>query len=591
MRDSTGNKILNWAIFIAVIANIVVFSSFSAIFLSSVLNNTSESGEILRVPRTSNPVTMDPCDSWDSVSNNMFDQICEPLIATDLSDPNFPLIGRLAESWVFLSTHHGTNITFTLRQNVYFHDGQLFTGEDVIHTFERINFFGNWSGTLDPATHVMSFPHSIYKFSDGIPIFNDTLSSAWWDVHKATDPYTVMLFLNRPFAPAEGLIAYAGSSIVGHESTPAQEMLVLGEDLVIGTGPFRLLRYIPNSETRFVRWERYWRTGAYWDEIIYVYYRDAVSANNAMLAGKIDFLGQGLSSLKPDFEVDPDITVTGDGTNPYINGSIYWYIAFDSEKLDLTWRKAISHAFNYTYLNHDIAEDTTVRANSLVPPGFPAHNSSVTGAHYNISLARQYMQSMGYGVGWDIGTMDGDKFIPGGNEADWQASSFVPAVGNFSNNALTFHHRSASHFITLLIQRFTEDMDLIGIYIDCYDPWDPWPYWPPPTYDYEIFYVGWGPDYFETFNMIDPLVNPESDSNFANIDNPEINALLDLTMAETDTVQRYEYYKKLQYLIIDKYAYHMPLMYDKLYHVHASSLQGFPYNCMRKLYWYPTYRE
>ncbi|MFX0023797.1 MAG: ABC transporter substrate-binding protein, partial [Candidatus Hermodarchaeota archaeon] len=333
-----------------------------------------ETGEILKIASTSNPVTMDPVDTWDSVSNDMLDQVVEPLIATDLADPAFPLVGRLAESWSFNIGTYGTyvNITFTLRQNVYFHDGQLFTGEDVVHTFERINFFGNWTGTLDPATHVMAFPHSIYKFGDGTPIFNDTLTREWWDDHKAADPYTVVLFLNRPFAPAEGLIAYTGSSIVGHESTPAQEMLVLGEDLVVGTGPFRLLRYIPNSERRLVRWERYWRTGPYFDALVWVYYRDAVTANNAMLALDIDYLGQGIASLKPDFEADPDITVTGDGVNPYINGSIYWYIAFNSRVLNRTWRKAISHAFNYTYLIHEIDEDTTVRANSLVPPGFPA---------------------------------------------------------------------------------------------------------------------------------------------------------------------------------------------------------------------------
>ncbi|MFW9818690.1 MAG: ABC transporter substrate-binding protein, partial [Candidatus Thorarchaeota archaeon] len=335
-----------------------------------------EPGEVLKIASTSNPVTMDPVDTWDSVSNDMLRHIVEPLIATDLSDPAFPLVGRLAWDWDFQIGEHGkyNNITFYLREDVYFHDGQLLTGEDVIHTFERINFFGNWTGTLDPAIYTMAFPHSIYKFGDGIPIFNDTLSREWWDAHKAADPYTVMLFMNRPFAPAEGLIAYTGSSIVGHESTPAQEMLVLGEDLVIGTGPFKIINYVPNSERRLVRWERYWRTGAYFDTIVWVYYRDAVTANNAMLALDIDYLGGGIASLKPDFEADPDITVTGDGVNDFINGSIYWYIAFNSPYINQTWRKAISYAFNYTYLNEEIDEGTTVKANSLVPPGFPAHN-------------------------------------------------------------------------------------------------------------------------------------------------------------------------------------------------------------------------
>ncbi len=539
--------------------------------------------EVFKVAKTNNPVTMDPVDSWDSTSNDMLDQVVETLTAYDITDPDLPLVGRLAESWYWPDN---TTIEFKLRENVFFHDGTRFTADCVLHTIQRINFFGNWSGTLDPETYTMAFPHSLYKFRDGIPIFNDTLSFA-------TDDYTVTLVLNRPYAPAEGLLGYTASSILHPDSTPLYEILNLGKDLVIGTGPFKLVSFIRNSEIRFRRWERYWRTGPYWEDMVYVYYEDAISANKAMLAGDIDYLGQGIASYKPDFEADPDITVTGDGTSEYINGPHYWYITFNALYVNQTWRKAISYAFNYSYLIHDIKENTVLRANSLVPPGFPAHNSSVIGAHYNISLARQYMQSMGYGVGWDIGTMDGEQFIPGDDEALWQAAAWTPAVGNFTGGWI-FPNIYDSYFKSLLIQRFTGDMDLIGIEIA-----------PPPNLDYDrfirilelnpdrihIFYCGNGPDYFETFNMINPLVNPESTSNFGKINNTEINTLLALATTETDTAQRYKYYKKLQYLVIDKYAYHLPLMYDKLYYVHASNLKGIHYNCMRSQYWYPTYRE
>jgi ABC-type transport system substrate-binding protein len=374
-------------------------------------------------------------------------------------------------------------------------------------------------------------------------------------------------------------------------------MLDLHEDLVIGTGPFKLIRYVPNSEVRFTRWERYWRTGAYWDEIVYVYYRDAVTANNAMLTGKIDWLGQGIASLKPDFEAASDITVTGDGINDFINGTIYWYITFKSEWVNRSWRRAISHAFNYSYLIHDIEEDTVVRANSLVPSGFPAHNASTTGANYNIPLARSIMQSMGHGVGWEVGTMNGDDFTPGADEALWQAAQFIPDVGNFTGNLWYFRHRQGSHFMELLIQRFTEDMDLIGINIIPYNPcgwWDPFICFEDLEETYKrvhIYFFGWGPDYFETYNMIEPLVNNESASNFARINDPHIQDLLSQTMAETNTAARYLLYQRLQGYIIDVQYYHMPLMYDKLYHVHASSLKDVPYNCMRNYYWYPTYRE
>ncbi len=541
--------------------------------------------KVLKVARTVNPVTMDPCDSWDNVSNNMLDQVVETLIAYNLSDPTFPLIGRLAESWYWSDN---VSLTFKLRENVFFHDGSKFTADCVLHSIERINFFGNATGTLtDP--HHMAAPHSLYKFADGTPIFNETLSFITADLN-------VTLVLNRPFGPVEGLLTYTASSIVHPDSTPVNEMLVLGEDLVVGTGPFKLVSYVPNWEVKFKRWDRYWDEPAYWNEIVYVYYEDAVNVNTAMLVGDIDYLGQGIAALKEIFENSSNITVTGDGVHDSINGSTYNYVLFKSEWINHTWRKAICHAFNYSYLIHNLLEDTIVRAHSLVPPGFPAYNSSMLGGTYNIPYARQLMQSMGYGytggVPWDIGSQIGDVFIPGADENLWKAAEFIPNVGNFSDNLWNFYHRPGSYFLESLIQQFEHDMDLIGIKVGpCFYSWGEWPI---PQDFWERIHLCWlsrYPDYFETFNRIDSLINPESSLDIHKIDNAEINALLATTIAETDTFKRYEYYEKLQYLIHDKYYYHMPLFYDKLYYVHAASLKGFPYNCMRNLYWYPTYRE
>ncbi|MFW9818787.1 MAG: ABC transporter substrate-binding protein [Candidatus Thorarchaeota archaeon] len=594
MIEKKNDNFINSLICVALLVNIVIFGTFSVIFSYRGVPPPYY-GIVLKVARTQNPVTIDPVDAWDSVSNDVLDQVVETLIAYDLSDPDLPLVGRLAESWDFQIGERGkyNNLTFHLREEVYFHDGELFTGEDVIHTIERINFFGNWTGSLDPTLHNIAFPHSLYKFSDGIPIFNDTLSRALWDVTKTTNPNNVTIIMNRAYAPVEGLLAYTASSIVSHVSTPKYDMLDLSEDLVVGTGPFKLERYIPNSEVRFARWERYWRTGAYWDTIVYIFYRDAVTANNAMLALDIDYLGQGIASLKPDFGFDPDITVTGDGVNDYINSSLYWYIAFNRPYINKTWRKAISYAFNYTYLVEEIEENTVMRANSLVPPGFPAHNKSVNGANFDIPKARQFMQKMGYGEGWEIGTMVGNRFTPGADEALWLSASFVPEVGNFSGESWNFRHRQGSHFMELLIQRFTEDMDLIGIKLTPQVlTWDEFiemgELHPEQLH---IYFVGWGPDYFETFNMIDPLANPASSDNYARINDPRVNDLLAAAISENNTAQRYNIYMRLQSIIIDREFYHMPLFYDKIYFVHATTLKGFPYNCMRSLYWYPTYRE
>jgi ABC-type transport system substrate-binding protein len=557
---------------IIILAVVLVGSGIGNIILAMMtVVEEPEAGEVLKVARGANPVTLDPIDTWDSVSNDVINQVCEPLIGYDLTKPDLPLTPFLCTSWVWDDLTH---LTFDLRENVYFHDGTLFTAAAVKHTYDRLNYFGNSTGLL-PATKVEAFPASIYQIN-GTPIIKEVI---------VNDDYNCTIVLNAPFAPIEGLLAYTASYITCPTTAPADTMIDIakvasGEHRLDGTGPFVLTNYKPNAEVRFARWERYWRTGAFFDQIVYVYYKDSVTANNAMLGLDIDYLGEGMASLKPQFIADANIHVEEVGT-----ATIYWYIAFNTNKLSLTWRKAISYAFNYTYFIVEIEEGTGIRATNMVPPGFPGRNDTTTAATYDIPKARGYMQQLGHGTGWEVGTMGaGDTFTGGADEAKWLAADFQ----NWG-----FRTYPGSDFYAQLFARFSEDMQMIGVTLTQQDMvWSEYITKSKADPDFmNIFFSGWGPDYFETFNMIDPLLNPTSASNFAQINIPEINTYLELAAKETDTDTRYDYYRKLQSLAADKYFVHIPLMYSLLYVVHAENLEGFPYNINRDVYWYPCYRE
>ena len=532
------------------------------------IDRPRDMGRILRVGRTSNPVTLDPQDTMDSDSNDVLDNIVEPLIRYDFTDPTIPLVPILAESWSWPST---TEVNFILRQNVFFHDGALFTASAVTYTINRINYFNNWSGTL-PDTKKLSFCHSIYKFGDGTPIFNGTIE------YDGPNGYNVSVILNDPFGPGEGLLAYTASSIVHPDSTPAEEMLDLTTDKIIGTGPFKFVRYKASSEVRMKRWERYWRTGTYFDEVVYVYYKDSVTANNAMLGLDIDYLGQGDPALKQTYIDDPDIHVEEVGT-----GTAYYYIGFNNKKINLTWRKAVSYAFNYTYFIDEIHEGTAERAKSLVPPGFPGHNDSIMAADMDIPRARGYMQSMGYGytdgVAWETD-------LGGANEDDWGGASFNTGIWE------NFRCGPGSTFYDQYWTLLSTNLQSIGIKIVRWDL--EWPEYiekmEKDPNQFDIFPIGWGPDYFEAFNMIDPLVNPISSANWAQANYTDINAELAAAESETNQFLRLDIYRHLQSLIHDKYFIHMPMWHYLLYIVTAESLKGFPYNIDRQLYWWPCYR-
>jgi ABC-type transport system substrate-binding protein len=181
------------------------------------------------------------------------------------------------------------------------------------------------------------------------------------------------------------------------------------------------------------------------------------------------------------------------------------------------------------------------------------------------------------------------------DEALWTTAEFIPDVGNFTNNDWRFYHRQGSYFSEQLIQRFTDDMDLIGINVVPV-AWT-WDWFPGPKIWAEILgrnhflLYDRNPYSFNTFDWINWLINPDPLLEPHPINNTKIKTLFANILTETDTLLRYEFYKKIQYLVHDKYYYHMPLFYDKVYFVHSETLRGFPYNPMQMLYFYPTYRD
>src|SRR5690625_371463 len=88
--------------------------------------------------------TLDPRIATDVPSFERIAVIMEPLV---VFSRDLDLEPRLATSWEF--AEDGSSLTFTLRDDVTFHDGSPFTSADVKHTFE-------WA--LDPENGAQNRP-------------------------------------------------------------------------------------------------------------------------------------------------------------------------------------------------------------------------------------------------------------------------------------------------------------------------------------------------------------------------------------------------------------------------------------------------
>lgn len=150
---------------------------------------------------------LNPVLSSDSASNDINGLVFNGLVKYD---KNIQLVGDLAESWTV--SPNGLVITFKLRKNVRWHDGLLFTAEDVLFTYQKLR---------DPKVHT--------PFSSDFDLVDSV---------TAPDPLTVRVLYKKRFAP--GLASWGMGMIPKHIYKEGDFNTHPANRQPIGTGPYKL---------------------------------------------------------------------------------------------------------------------------------------------------------------------------------------------------------------------------------------------------------------------------------------------------------------------------------------------------------------
>ena len=169
------------------------------------------------------PVALNPITNSNFSSTQGFEHCYESLTAFDA---RLQIVPALAERW---DVPNPTTYVFHLRRGVKFHDGSELTAEDVKYTFDIVlNPKGPavWRGNFDQVDRV-----------------------------EVVDPSTVRFVTKAPFPPLLGALAILRSSAIIPKG--AMEKLKL-ETQVVGTGPYRLVEYVPKSHIKLKRNPDYW---------------------------------------------------------------------------------------------------------------------------------------------------------------------------------------------------------------------------------------------------------------------------------------------------------------------------------------------
>ena len=197
-------------------------------------------GNRLVTATISDPKTFNPMITVDATSAEATGPIFDALLRLDpkttLPEP------VLAESWDHDAA--GTTWTFHLRDGVTWHDGTPFTADDVAFTFDAI---------YDP-----NVPNSLKHI---LTIGGDRIHT------EVVDPHTIRLRLAEPFAPLLNSIGFdiLPKHILGEALANKTFTQQWGVDTpperIVGTGAYRMTRYVPSQFIQYERNPNYWMHG------------------------------------------------------------------------------------------------------------------------------------------------------------------------------------------------------------------------------------------------------------------------------------------------------------------------------------------
>jgi peptide/nickel transport system substrate-binding protein len=542
------------------------------IFINSQYQNDRRTINIIQVH---NPSSFDPLDQWDSSSENVINQIAETLFVYNLSNTNYPLIPHLATSYSWKNT---TCLRITIR-NASFHDGTFLNAFIVKWNIDRWLYLTNSTRSL-PENCTIAWSWDLFFFSDWVtPIINRS---------EVISEYKLLIYLNKPYSPILDLFTYTACAIISPNSTPFHRYLNHDTEFCIGTGPFYLIDFIPDSKLEFLRYENYWRELPYFEKVIFRYYDTMSNANQVMLSLNYDYLGRGSRDYYQKFESNPDIMLynfTDKHDIPYV---CYWYVGMDNKKIPSTIREALNYAYNYTFLIEKYEQGTIIKANSPISPAISGYDPNIKAPDFNITRAREVLQRDNYAPrNWD-------PVFGGLSEINWSSWEFNESFGTIAfNDNLNYWAYPESDYHEKTYIALKKSFKNIGIELEKVEAY--WGFFtediPYHGEEIHLWSLGYYPDTLNPLKTFAFLYLNSSSYNWIQYQNTSIMNLIQTAESETDPSKLQAYYTEIQKTLVERDFATIPLFYDKLYFVHKKNLKGVNYNPMDRLYLYSMYRK
>ncbi len=317
--------------------------------------------------------SLDPALIHDGESSKVTANIFEGLVR--YCDDGAKIEPALASRWTV--SDDGKIWNFSLRKNVFFHDGSEFNAEAVVFSIRR---------QIDPG-------HPYYR--DDFP-YSDSTFKYVRDV-EAVDTHTVKITLETAYAPFQANLAM---SLAAPVISPAA-LKKWKADFAThpsGTGPFRFKQWIPGDRIILEKNDRYWGTPPHLDRLIFKTIPNIKSRLSALRSRAL----HGMDGLDAEsakiIESSAELKME---TRPGMNVA---YLAMNTQKSPFhlqSVRQAVNHAINKQNLVKWMYQDMAIPAKNPIPPVIWGYNDTIEDYDYNPDKARKLLASAGFPDGFD----------------------------------------------------------------------------------------------------------------------------------------------------------------------------------------------
>ena len=260
-------------------------------------------------------------------------------------------------------TDDGLVYTFKIRDDVKFHDGTQMTAEDVAFSINRTIEKG-WAADMVAAIESV----------------------------EATDDYTVVLTLSRPFGGMIGSLASPYFSIMSKAYLEEN-----GDDIVerkpMGTGAYKFVEWVSGDHITLEANEDYFKGAPSIKTVTFKPITDKNTGLIALQAGEADaFLNVNYSDI-PAVEEDESLAFYSTDLAAVLSLNMN----IENEILsDVRVRQAVNYAINRDNIIQGALEGQGTAANSPVPPTCDGYSEDVKGYEYDPDKARELLKEAGY---------------------------------------------------------------------------------------------------------------------------------------------------------------------------------------------------